>query len=169
MLDFSHQLCLDGLKGRSCTQSLAPYFRAHRSIFIPALFQAGLHWAWSWGALWESWKENWKRNWKWKAQCSWLDTPTILVYSLVSMAPPQGSQLWIPDVEGRTPFCLVSESKNTLLGVPIVAQQYQAQLASTRMQVRSLASLSGLRIQRCYELWCRSQMQLRSGVAVAVV
>ena len=37
-----------------------------------------------------------------------------------------------------------------------------------RMQVRSLASLSGLRIQPCCELWCWSQMWLRSGVAVAV-
>ena len=37
-----------------------------------------------------------------------------------------------------------------------------------RMQVRSLALLSGLRIRHCHELWCRSQMQLRSHVAVAV-
>ena len=40
-----------------------------------------------------------------------------------------------------------------------------------RMQVRSLDSLallSGLRIHRCHELLCRSQMQLGSGVAVAV-
>ena len=35
--------------------------------------------------------------------------------------------------------------------------------------VRSLASLSGLRIPRCQELWCRSQMQLGSRVAAAVV
>ena len=38
-----------------------------------------------------------------------------------------------------------------------------------RMQVRSLASLSGLRIQYCRDLWCRLQMQLGSGVAVAVM
>ena len=38
-----------------------------------------------------------------------------------------------------------------------------------RLQVRSLASFSGLRIKHCHELWCRSQMQLGSGVAVAVV
>ena len=31
----------------------------------------------------------------------------------------------------------------------------------------SLALLSGLRIQPCHELRCRSQMQFRSGVAVA--
>ena len=37
-----------------------------------------------------------------------------------------------------------------------------------RTQVQSLALLRGLRIQHCYELWCRSQMQLRSDIAVAV-
>ena len=36
-----------------------------------------------------------------------------------------------------------------------------------RTQVQSLASLSGLRIRRCCELWCRSQTQLGSRVAVA--
>ena len=35
--------------------------------------------------------------------------------------------------------------------------------------VRSEASLSGLRIQRCCELCCKSQMRLGSGVAVAAV
>ena len=34
--------------------------------------------------------------------------------------------------------------------------------------VPSLASLSGLRIRRCHELWCSLQMRLRSHVAVAV-
>ena len=36
-----------------------------------------------------------------------------------------------------------------------------------RMWVWSLASLSGLGIQHCHELWCRSQTQLGSDVAVA--
>ena len=35
--------------------------------------------------------------------------------------------------------------------------------------VRSVALLSGLRIQHCHELWCRSQTQLGSCVAVALV
>ena len=43
------------------------------------------------------------------------------------------------------------------------------QLASMRMWVWSLASLSWLRIQYCHELWCRLQTQLRSRVAVALV
>ena len=38
-----------------------------------------------------------------------------------------------------------------------------------RTRVQSLASLSGLRIWYCHELWCGLQMWLRSGVAVAVV
>ena len=37
-----------------------------------------------------------------------------------------------------------------------------------RLWVRSLALLRGSRIQRCRELWCRLQMQLRSRVAVAL-
>ena len=37
-----------------------------------------------------------------------------------------------------------------------------------RMLVQSLALLSGLSIQHCSELWSRLQMQLGSGVAVAV-
>ena len=37
-----------------------------------------------------------------------------------------------------------------------------------RTQVRSLATLSRLRIWRCHELWYRSQMWLRSHIAVAV-
>ena len=40
-------------------------------------------------------------------------------------------------------------------------------LVSMRMWVRSLAQLGGLRIWRCHELQCGSQMQHRSGVAVA--
>ena len=37
------------------------------------------------------------------------------------------------------------------------------------MQVPSLASISGLRIQHCCELWYRLQVLFGSGVAVAVV
>ena len=40
---------------------------------------------------------------------------------------------------------------------------------SVRMQFQSLASLSGLRIRHCCELWLRSQMWLGSSTAVAVV
>ena len=49
-----------------------------------------------------------------------------------------------------------------------MAQREWIQLVSMRLRVPSLASLSGLRIRHCHELQHRSQMQLRSGVAVAV-
>jgi len=38
-----------------------------------------------------------------------------------------------------------------------MSQQKRIQLGTIRLQVQSLASLSGLRIQRCHEMWCRSQ------------
>ena len=38
---------------------------------------------------------------------------------------------------------------------PPVAQQKQTRLASVTTRVPSLASLSGLGIQHCHELWCR--------------
>ena len=41
-------------------------------------------------------------------------------------------------------------------------------IVSVRMWVQGLALLSGLRIQRCHKLQCRSQMWLGSSVAVAV-
>ena len=41
-------------------------------------------------------------------------------------------------------------------------------LVSMRLRVQCLASLSGLRIWHCPELWCGSQTRLGSRVAVAV-
>jgi len=49
-----------------------------------------------------------------------------------------------------------------------VAQGKRICLGTMRLRVRSLASFSELRIWPCCELWCRSQMWLRSHVAVAV-
>ena len=49
-----------------------------------------------------------------------------------------------------------------------MAQWKQICLVSMRTQVRSLASLCGLGIWRCHELWCRWQTWLGSGVAVVV-
>ena len=54
-------------------------------------------------------------------------------------------------------------------GIPIMAWRKWIWQGSLRMQVQSLASLSGLRIQCWLELRCRSQTQLGSGIAVAVV
>ena len=59
--------------------------------------------------------------------------------------------------------------KILFLGVPIVVQWKWIQFVSIRIQVQSLASLSGLRIQHCRELWCRSQTWLESHIAVSVM
>ena len=47
-----------------------------------------------------------------------------------------------------------------------MAQQLGTLVVSMRMQVLSLASLSGLRLWRCLGLWRRLQMQIGSGLAV---
>ena len=56
-----------------------------------------------------------------------------------------------------------------ICGVPTGAQQKRTQLVAMRMQVLSLAPLSGLRIWYCHELWCRLQIRLGSHISVAVV
>ena len=58
--------------------------------------------------------------------------------------------------------------KRQVIGVPVMAQQKWTLLASMKTQVQSLTQLSGLRIQHCPELWCRSRTWLRSGLAMAV-
>ena len=52
-------------------------------------------------------------------------------------------------------------------GVPVVAQQNRIRLGTIRFQVQSLASLSGLGIWHCHELWFRSQRWLGSCIAEA--
>ena len=52
--------------------------------------------------------------------------------------------------------------QNMLWAVTAVAQWKQIQLVSMRMRVQSLASLSGLRIWHCCELWCGLQTWLGS-------
>ena len=49
-----------------------------------------------------------------------------------------------------------------------MVQQRQIQLGTMRLQVQSLALLSGLRIWHCCELWCRLQTLLGSGITVAL-
>ena len=59
-------------------------------------------------------------------------------------------------------YLLISNFNN--FRAPIVAQRKQIWLVSMRTHVPSLASLSGLRIQHCHELWYRLQTQLGSGI-----
>ena len=50
-----------------------------------------------------------------------------------------------------------------------MVQRKRIQPGTMRLRVRSLASLSGLRIRWSCELWCRLKMWLGSGVAVAPI
>ena len=59
--------------------------------------------------------------------------------------------------------------KLSAFGVPVVALWLTNPTRIHGLQVPFQASLSGLRIQRCHELWRRSPARLGSGVAVAVV
>ena len=61
------------------------------------------------------------------------------------------------------------KQQNRCVGVHLVAQQKRIRLGTMRLQVRSLASLSGLKIQLCQELQYKSQMWLGFHVAMAVV
>ena len=51
---------------------------------------------------------------------------------------------------------------------PVVVQQKRTQPASLRTQAGSPAPLSGSRTRHRHELWCRPQVQLGYGAAMAV-
>ena len=74
----------------------------------------------------------------------------------------------MPHIKVTPPSIYLKNKNKKDLGVPLLAQQL-TNLRSMGMQVRSLASLSGLRIRHCPELWCRLQTWLRSRVTVAVM
>ena len=63
----------------------------------------------------------------------------------------------------------ILEMNPLFVGVPVVAQWLTNPTRNQEVAGRSLALLSGLRIQYCRELWYRLQTQLRSHVAVARV
>ena len=61
---------------------------------------------------------------------------------------------------------LWGSQKKRKKGVPVVEQRLTNPTSNHEVEVQSLPLLSGLTIQHCCELWCRSQMRLGSGVAV---
>ena len=61
-----------------------------------------------------------------------------------------------------------TKEKSKAGGVPMMAQWKRIRLGAKRLWVQALVSLQGLRIRHCCELWCRSQAQLGSHVAVAL-
>ena len=73
---------------------------------------------------------------------------------------------WLMTGKGRIFILLILKSPK---GVPFMVQWKRIWLGTMRLRVRSLASLSGWRIWRFCELWCRLKMRLGPGIAVAVV
>ena len=67
-------------------------------------------------------------------------------------------------------FSKMLETKSTKIFWEFPCGSVVANLTSIHEDVGLIPGpLSGLRIWHCHDLWCRLQMQLRSGVAVAVV
>ena len=60
------------------------------------------------------------------------------------------------------------QSEQCSIGVSIMEQWNRILQGTMRLQVQSLALLSGLWIRHCCELWCRWQMWLGSCIAVVV-
>ena len=91
---------------------------------------------------------------------------TLSFMYLLPMNPEYSAYVPHEDWVWRLPeYVLLKESE----GVPVMAQWLTNPTRDHEVQVWSLASLSGLRIWHCHELWCRSKTQLGSQVAVAVV
>ena len=67
----------------------------------------------------------------------------------------QKNQIKVEEYENMRLTSPTNTSKVHLHGVSVVAPQKQTQLASRRRQLQSMASLSGLRIWHCPEVWCR--------------
>ena len=81
---------------------------------------------------------------------------------------PTLSSYFKPPFQGRSP-CVSLTQKAGQGGVPFLAQRL-TKLTRIHEDVGSIPGLrSGLKIQHCHELWCRSQMRLGSHVAVAMV
>ena len=64
--------------------------------------------------------------------------------------------------------CCVTIKKSEEQVFPSWHSRLKSSVVSVTMPVQLLALLRGLRIRCCHKLQCRLQMQLRSGVAVAV-
>ena len=90
--------------------------------------------------------------------------PLILFQGFHSSIPLLGVRLWHP----LSWWIFQWLQTDTIGGGPVVAQRKQIRRVTMRMQVPSLASLR-VKARHCRELWCRSQGQLGSGFAVAVV
>ena len=127
-----------------------------------------------WSAPWGRWAPplgreegggapGWSRGQRWVAWGS-LITPTLWPRDHRGPSREHPSSACLQAPLGKRLF-----SKKTLIfGVSLVAQWLMNATRNHEVRVRFLALLSGLRIQRCRELWCRLQMRLRSHIAVSL-
>ena len=133
-----------------CPGWVGVWMRAHR---LSSLFR---------GNRWEAGKQRrdpgWVARGRGNGKRGWFFSGVPLSHFPSHLAAPIPKVLW--------PLC---NQKFPDQGVPIVAQWKRIRLGTKRLRVRSLASLSGLRIWHCCELWCRSQRRLGSGITLTVV
>ena len=92
----------------------------------------------------------------------------LLMWHITVIGLHMLNHLYIPEIN-PTRSQSVNRFNMLNLGAPVVAHQKWIRLGTMRSWVRSLALLTGLRIQRCRELWCRLQTRLGSRVAAALV
>ena len=107
------------------------------------------------------------------ASCSGLSLARGMKHSCVGSTVCKGRNAIVNFLsQHREWYTLELCLKYLISGDPVVAQWKLIWLGSMRMQIpwggQILASISGLRIQCCCDLWYRLQTNLGSGVAVAV-
>ena len=123
-----------------------------------------------------------KLSWK-TSRCYWLILRNISQLSLTDTVPKykEGKKRIAEDMNGGSSrmqtgallknFRLKANQKHKLVVTKrsfrssVVVQWKRIWLGTMRLPVWSLASLSGLRIRCCCELWCRSKTWLRSWVS----
>ena len=86
----------------------------------------------------------------------WVKDPALLA----ARAPIRLLAWEPPDAVGVSWVQPSKKKKVRCVGVPAVAQQKGIQLVTMRFRVQSVASLRGLGIRHCRELWCRLKMWL---------
>ena len=86
-----------------------------------------------------------------------------------------GTKMWVLRACSRVPTASVSHSGIYDISLSslhlVIPKDLLTSLTGNHEvagSIPGLAQLSGLRIRRCCELWCRSQTRLGSGVAVAL-
>ena len=131
------------------------------SFWLPVFFDSIGEWDKStfvsWPGIAWSWKSG-EKTWQRRVNCTHHNGTCVCVCLCVCVLIPYM-------IRGLNLAVAIQMNWEFLIWI----SRLRTRLVSMRMWVWSQASLSGLRIQCCPELWCRSQMCLGSGVAMAVV